>query len=59
MINFRNITLPQALVLIACMALPVAAYKFLGPEAAGVSAMAGMVLNFLVGRGAPETSPDA
>lgn len=47
-----NITWQQAAVLIACIAAPVAAYKFLGsPEAAAVVTTAGMIINFLIGRG--------
>jgi hypothetical protein len=50
----KNITLPQALVLLACIAAPIAAYKFLGsPEAAAASMVVGMILNFLLGRDPP------
>lgn len=55
----KNITLPQALVLIACIAAPIAAYKLLGsPEAAAASMVVGMVANFLLGRdnGSPPPS---
>ncbi len=53
--KIANITLPQALVLIACLAAPVAAYKLLGsPEAAAATAAVGMVVNFVLGRAAPE-----
>lgn len=47
----KNITLPQALVLIACIAAPVAAYKLLGsPEAAAIGMTVGMIVNFVLGR---------
>lgn len=47
----KNITTPQAIVLVACIAAPIAAYKWLGsPEAAGASMVVGMILNFLLGR---------
>lgn len=54
----KSITLPQALVLIACMAAPIAAYKFLGsPEAAAAGMVVGMVVNFLLGRDAAPPAP--
>lgn len=54
----KNITLPQALVLIACIAAPVAAYKFLGsPEAAAIGMTVGMIVNFVLGR--DSTQPPA
>lgn len=47
----KNITFPQAMVLLACIAAPIVAYKFLGsPEAAAATMAVGMVLNFLLGR---------
>jgi len=47
----KNISLNQALVLVACLAAPVAAYKLLGSaEAAAATAAVGMVINFLLGR---------
>lgn len=54
----KNITLPQALVLIACIAAPIAAYKLLGSaEAAGAGMIVGMVVNFLLGRDAGPPPP--
>lgn len=54
MSTMKNITLPQALILIACLAAPIAAYKLLGSaEAAAVLSSIGMILNFLLGRAAP------
>lgn len=57
----KNISLPQALVLIACIAAPIAAYKLLGsPEAAGASMVVGMIVNFILGReGAPPAPPSS
>ncbi len=50
----KNISLAQALVLVACLAAPVAAYKLLGSaEAAAATAGVGMVVNFFLGRSAP------
>jgi hypothetical protein len=47
----KSINFPQAIVLLACIAAPIAAYKLLGsPEAAAASMVVGMVLNFLLGR---------
>lgn len=47
----KSISLPQALVLIACIAAPIAAYKLLGsPEAAAASMVVGMIVNFILGR---------
>ena len=47
----KSISLPQALVLIACIAAPIAAYKLLGsPEAAAASMIVGMIVNFILGR---------
>lgn len=54
----KNLTLPQALVLIACIAAPIAAYKLLGSvEAGGVVMAVGMIVNFLLGRDAPPPPP--
>lgn len=51
----NQITLPQALVLIVCIIAPVVATKFLGSELAGGAIMtAGMIVNFLLGRGTSE-----
>lgn len=50
----KSINFPQALVLLACIAAPIAAYKWLGsPEAAAASMVVGMILNFLLGRPGP------
>ena len=47
----KSITLPQALVLVACIAAPIAAYKLLGSvEAGGVVMAVGMIVNFVLGR---------
>ncbi len=60
MLSVKNLTLPQALVFIACLAAPIAAYKLLGSVEAGiVVGYVGMGINFLLGRGAspaPEAS---
>lgn len=51
--SIPNLTWQQTIVLLACLACPVAAYKFLAsPEAAAASMAAGMVVTFLLGRGA-------
>lgn len=56
----KSITLPQALVLIVCIAAPIAAYKLLGsPEAAAASMIVGMVLNFVLGRDSAPPAPPA
>jgi hypothetical protein len=56
----KNLTLPQALVLIACIAAPIAAYKLLGsPEAAAASMVVGMIVNFLLGRDSAPPPPPA
>lgn len=50
----KNVSLAQALVLVACLAAPVVAFKVLGSsEAAAATAAVGMVINFLLGRSAP------
>lgn len=54
--NLRSISWQQAVVLVACVAGTFAAYKFLGPEAAGASMVVSMVLNFMLGR-APDAPP--
>lgn len=54
----KNISLPQALVLIACIAAPIAAYKLLGsPEAAAASMIVGMIVNFVLGRDSAPPAP--
>jgi hypothetical protein len=54
----KNISIPQALVLIACIAAPIAAYKLLGsPEAAAASMVVGMIANFLLGRDSAPPPP--
>jgi hypothetical protein len=56
----RNLTLPQALVLIACIAAPIAAYKLLGsPEAAAAGMVVGMIVNFVLGRESPPPSANS
>lgn len=51
----KTISLYQALVLIACLAAPVAAFKLLGStEAAAATAAVGMIVNFMLGRPGPE-----
>lgn len=56
----KNLTLPQALVLVACIAAPIAAYKLLGsPEAAAASMIVGMIVNFVLGREAALPAPPA
>lgn len=56
--NFRSITLPQALVLIACLAATVCTYKFVSPDAANITGIVGMIISFMLGRGAPPPSGD-
>jgi len=47
----KNITFQQAIVFVACLAAPIAAYKLLNsPEAAAATMFVGMVLNFIMGR---------
>lgn len=47
----KNVTWQQAAILLMCIASPIIAYKFLGSlEASAASMVAGMVLNFLLGR---------
>lgn len=54
----KSITLQQALVLIACLGAPIVAYKLLSSvEAAGATAMVGMIVNFLLGRSDPKDPP--
>ncbi len=54
----KSITYQQALVLVACLAAPILAYKLLSSvEAAGATAMVGMIVNFLLGRGDPPQDP--
>ena len=54
MITLKSITTQQVLVLIACMAVPALIYKFVGSaEGAGAAGIAGMVINFLMGREHP------
>ncbi len=55
----KSITLPQALVLVACLVAPIAAYKLLSSsvEAAGATAMVGMIINFLLGRDDKQDPP--
>jgi hypothetical protein len=55
--SLRSITWPQVAVLVACLGVTFAAYKFLGPEAAGVSAVVATVINFLLGRDPPTPPP--
>jgi hypothetical protein len=48
-----NLTWPQTLVLLACLAAPIASYKLLGSvEAAAAAMVPGMIVTFLLGRGA-------
>lgn len=64
----KNVTLPEALVLIACIAATVIAYKlFDSTTAAAVVASVGMTVNFMLGRPhgadapavqAPDTKPE-
>jgi hypothetical protein len=49
-VNLRNITLPQALILIACVAGTICAYKFLGENAGHATMIVSMILNFMAGR---------
>lgn len=57
----KNFTLPQAIVLAACVVATFLAYKFLGTESAGVAAVVGMIINFALGRdgngGPPPNAP--
>lgn len=58
--TIRNLTWQQVVVLVACLAAVLLALKFLGNEAAGVTAVVSTVLTFLLGRDppAPPTPPD-
>jgi hypothetical protein len=53
----KNITIAQAIVLVACMAAPLAAYKLFGNEGAYAATIAGMVLNFMLGRESAPVQP--
>ncbi len=55
--SVQNLTLPQALVFMACLAAMVASYKLLGTaEATAVAGIVGMGISFLLGRpAAPPT----
>jgi hypothetical protein len=54
----KNLSWPQLVVLLACVAAPIVAYKLLGSaEAAAASMVVGMVLNFLMGRSGPSDPP--
>lgn len=56
----KNITIQQALVLVACIAAPVVAYKLLASaEAAAAVAAVGMIVNFVLGRDALPPKTDA
>lgn len=47
----KSVTPAQAIVLVACLAAPIVAYKLLGSaEAAAASMVVGMVVNFALGR---------
>ncbi len=47
----KNITLPQVVILLACIAAPIVAYKFLGStEAALATGPIGSIILFLLGR---------
>ncbi len=47
----RSISFPQVLILLACIAAPIVAYKFLGSaEAAAATTGIGMIVTFLLGR---------
>lgn len=53
----KSVSVTQAIVLVACLAAPVAAFKLLGSaEAAAATAAVGMVINFLLGR-SPQVTP--
>lgn len=54
----KNFSLPQALILIACIVAPIVAYKLLDSVVAGgITMTIGMVLNFVLGRGDPPSPP--
>lgn len=56
----KTITLPQVILLAACLAAPIAAYKLLGStEAAGVTYSAGTILMFMLGRNGELPAPVA
>ncbi len=49
--SLQNLTWQQALVFVACLAAPVAAYKLLGSTEAGAATrFVGMVVSFMLGR---------
>jgi len=56
-VNLRNVTLPQALILIACVAGTICAYKFLGENAGHATMIVSTILNFMAGRGDPPSPP--
>ncbi len=50
----KNLTWPQVVILLACLAAPIVAYKLLDSVAAGAVLMGpGMIITFLLGRGEP------
>ncbi len=55
--NIRNLTWPQVIVLVACLAATFGAYKLLGPEAGNLSAIASTIVTFLLGRDPPTNPP--
>ncbi len=59
MFSIKNLTAAQALVLVACLAAPIVAFKLLGSsEAAAATAAVGTVLTFLLGRVAQDPPKD-
>ncbi len=53
--SLQNLTVAQAIVLVACLAAPIAAFKLLGSsEAAAATAAVGTVVTFLLGRTSEE-----
>lgn len=54
MFSLKNLTTAQAIVLVACLAAPIIAFKLLGAvEAGAATAAVGTVLSFLMGRTSP------
>ena len=49
--SLQNLTWQQAIVFVACLAAPVAAYKLLGTaDAVAATTLVGMIVNFMLGR---------
>lgn len=58
--SFKNITFPQVLILVACLASVIVAYKFEAPYATAVGGLVGTIVAFMLGRDpSPPSLPSA